>query len=116
MNRTIVIAFSTVDGIIEDPDGTSGTPNGGWAFRHGPEAVAVRRPAASRRQAEDRARCHRRRQRQRRTAPCRPSVRPFWCATSVTSSDGDHAGLDEDARLTMFRGSRERSNDSCRHP
>jgi dihydrofolate reductase len=40
MNRTIVIAFSTVDGIIEDPDGTSGTPNGGWAFRHGPEAVA----------------------------------------------------------------------------
>jgi dihydrofolate reductase len=40
MNRMIVIAFSTVDGIIEDPDGTSGTPNGGWAFRHGPEAVA----------------------------------------------------------------------------
>ena len=40
MYRTIVIAFSTVDGIIEDPDGTPGTPNGGWAFRHGPEAVA----------------------------------------------------------------------------
>ncbi len=40
MNRTIVIAFSTVDGIVEDPDGTDGTPNGGWAFRHGPEAVA----------------------------------------------------------------------------
>jgi dihydrofolate reductase len=40
MYRTIVIAFSTVDGIIEDPDGTSGTPNGGWAFRHGPQAVA----------------------------------------------------------------------------
>ena len=40
MNRTIVIAFSTVDGIIEDPDGRDGTPNGGWAFRHGPEAVA----------------------------------------------------------------------------
>jgi dihydrofolate reductase len=40
MHRTIVIAFSTLDGIIEDPDGTAGTPNGGWAFRHGPEAVA----------------------------------------------------------------------------
>lgn len=33
MNRTIVIAFSTLDGIIEDPDGSGGTPNGGWAFR-----------------------------------------------------------------------------------
>jgi dihydrofolate reductase len=40
MYRTIVIAFSTVDGIIEDPDGTGGTPTGGWAFRHGPEGVA----------------------------------------------------------------------------
>jgi dihydrofolate reductase len=40
VHRTIVIAFSTVDGIIEDPDGSSGTANGGWAFRHGPEAVA----------------------------------------------------------------------------
>jgi dihydrofolate reductase len=40
MHRTIVIAFSTVDGIIEDPDGSAGTPAGGWAFRHGPEAVA----------------------------------------------------------------------------
>ena len=40
MYRTIVITFSTADGVIEDPDGTDGTPNGGWAFRHGPEAVA----------------------------------------------------------------------------
>lgn len=40
MYRTIVIAFSTLDGIVEDPDGTTGTPVGGWAFRHGPEAVA----------------------------------------------------------------------------
>jgi dihydrofolate reductase len=40
MYRTIVIAFSTVDGIIEDPDGRAATPNGGWAFRHGPDAVA----------------------------------------------------------------------------
>jgi dihydrofolate reductase len=40
MYRTIVIAFATVDGVIEDPDGRAGTPYGGWAFRHGPEAVA----------------------------------------------------------------------------
>ena len=40
MHRTIVIEFATLDGIIEDPDGSQGTPNGGWAFRHGPEAVA----------------------------------------------------------------------------
>jgi dihydrofolate reductase len=40
MQRTIVIQFSTLDGIIEDPDGSQGTPSGGWAFRHGPETVA----------------------------------------------------------------------------
>jgi dihydrofolate reductase len=40
MCRTIVIAFSTVDGITEDPDGRDGTPNGGWAFRHDPEVIA----------------------------------------------------------------------------
>jgi dihydrofolate reductase len=40
MHRVIVLAFSTLDGFIEDPDGRGGTPNGGWAFRHGPEAVA----------------------------------------------------------------------------
>ena len=40
MYRTIVIVFSTVDGVTEDPDGRDGTPNGGWAFRHGPEVVA----------------------------------------------------------------------------
>lgn len=40
MYRTIVTPFSTVDGIIEDPDGSAGTSNGGWAFRYGPEAVA----------------------------------------------------------------------------
>lgn len=39
MYRTIVIAFSTLDGIVEDPDGRDGTRNGGWAFRHGPEVV-----------------------------------------------------------------------------
>lgn|SRR4051812_35836456 len=40
MHRTIVIAFSTIDGCIEDPDGSSGKPHGGWMFRHGPEAVS----------------------------------------------------------------------------
>ena len=40
MNRIIVIEFVTLDGIVEDPDGSAGTPGGGWAFRQGPEAVA----------------------------------------------------------------------------
>jgi dihydrofolate reductase len=39
-HRTIVITFSTLDGVTQDPDGRDGTPNGGWLFRHGPEAVA----------------------------------------------------------------------------
>jgi dihydrofolate reductase len=36
----IVIQFITLDGIVSDPDGSGGTPGGGWAFRHGPETVA----------------------------------------------------------------------------
>jgi dihydrofolate reductase len=36
----IVIEFVTLDGIVSDPDGSGGTPAGGWAFRHGAEAVA----------------------------------------------------------------------------
>ncbi len=36
----IVIEFITLDGIVSDPDGSEGTPGGGWAFRHGPETVA----------------------------------------------------------------------------
>ncbi len=36
----IVIEFITLDGIVSDPDGSDGTPAGGWAFRHGPEMVA----------------------------------------------------------------------------
>ena len=36
----IVIEFITLDGIVSDPDGSGGTAAGGWAFRHGPEAVA----------------------------------------------------------------------------
>jgi dihydrofolate reductase len=34
----IVIQFITLDGIVSDPDGSGGTPAGGWAFRHGPVA------------------------------------------------------------------------------
>lgn len=36
----IVIEFITMDGVVSDPDGSAGTPLGGWAFRYGPEAVA----------------------------------------------------------------------------
>jgi dihydrofolate reductase len=36
----IVIEFITLDGVVSDPDGSAGTPTGGWAFRHGPESVA----------------------------------------------------------------------------
>ncbi len=36
----VVIEFTTLDGVVSDPDGSAGTPGGGWAFRHGPETVA----------------------------------------------------------------------------
>jgi dihydrofolate reductase len=36
----IVIEFITLDGVVDDPDGSGATPSGGWAFRHGPDAVA----------------------------------------------------------------------------
>src|SRR5690349_20044967 len=36
----IAIQFITLDGVVSDPDGSGGTPEGGWAFRHGPETVA----------------------------------------------------------------------------
>lgn len=35
----MVCMFSTLDGVVEDPDGSQGSPRGGWAFRFGPEAV-----------------------------------------------------------------------------
>lgn len=35
-----VIEFVTLDGVVQDPDGSDGTTAGGWAFRFGPEAVA----------------------------------------------------------------------------
>jgi len=40
MGRVIVIEFVSLDGVVSDPDGSAGTPGGGWAFRHGPETVA----------------------------------------------------------------------------
>jgi dihydrofolate reductase len=40
MGRVIVMAFVSLDGITEDPDGSEKTPQGGWMFRYGPEAVA----------------------------------------------------------------------------
>jgi dihydrofolate reductase len=38
MSRVIVIEFATLDGVIHDPDGSDGSPRGGWMFRYGPEA------------------------------------------------------------------------------
>jgi dihydrofolate reductase len=40
MSRVIVIEFVSLDGVMHDPDGSDGSPQGGWAFRYGPEAVA----------------------------------------------------------------------------
>jgi dihydrofolate reductase len=33
MGKLVVTEFITLDGIIEDPGGSEGTPNGGWSFR-----------------------------------------------------------------------------------
>jgi len=35
----IYLAFTTLDGVVTDPDGAQGTPAGGWMFQFGPEAV-----------------------------------------------------------------------------
>jgi dihydrofolate reductase len=40
MGRTIVIQYITIDGVVEDPDGSDGAPFGGWAMRFGPEGIA----------------------------------------------------------------------------
>jgi dihydrofolate reductase len=40
MGRVIVIEFVSLDGVMQDPDGSEGAPQGGFAFRYGPEAVA----------------------------------------------------------------------------
>ena len=39
MGDVIVVQFSTVDGVVSDPDGRWGTASGGWAFRYGPGPV-----------------------------------------------------------------------------
>jgi dihydrofolate reductase len=39
MGEVIVVQFSTVDGVVSDPDGRWGTAYGGWAFRYGPGPV-----------------------------------------------------------------------------
>jgi dihydrofolate reductase len=40
MSRVIVIEFVSLDGVMQDPDGSEGSGQGGWAFRYGREAVA----------------------------------------------------------------------------
>ena len=39
MSRIIVIQFTSLDGVVHDPDGAERSAHGGWAFRHGPQAV-----------------------------------------------------------------------------
>jgi dihydrofolate reductase len=39
-HRTIVVAFMTLDGVIEDPDGSWGAPSGGWGTSFGPQVFA----------------------------------------------------------------------------
>jgi dihydrofolate reductase len=39
-HKLIVAEFTTLDGVIEDPDGTWGAPRGGWAMRQGPQVFA----------------------------------------------------------------------------
>jgi dihydrofolate reductase len=40
MSDVIVIQFTTLDGVVSDPDGRWGTGHGGWAFRYGPGPVS----------------------------------------------------------------------------
>ncbi|MEN2739847.1 dihydrofolate reductase family protein [Microbacterium sp. X-17] len=40
MGELIVVQFITLDGVVEDPDGSGGAPFGGWAMRFGPQGVA----------------------------------------------------------------------------
>jgi dihydrofolate reductase len=39
-HKIIVAEFTTLDGVIGDPDGTWGEPGGGWALRQGPQVFA----------------------------------------------------------------------------
>jgi dihydrofolate reductase len=38
--KVIVVQYITLDGVVQDPDGSDGTPFGGWAMHYGPEGVA----------------------------------------------------------------------------
>jgi dihydrofolate reductase len=40
MGRVCVGEFVTLDGVVEDPDGSWEAPGGGWAFKYGPEVFA----------------------------------------------------------------------------
>jgi dihydrofolate reductase len=40
VRKVIVAEFVSLDGVVTDPDGAEGTEGGGWAFRHGPVAIA----------------------------------------------------------------------------
>ena len=40
MSRVIVIAFTSLDGVTQDPSGNEGTARGGWLFTFGPELIA----------------------------------------------------------------------------
>ena len=40
MHKVIVAQFVSLDGVTDDPDGSAGTPHGGWAFRYGPGPVS----------------------------------------------------------------------------
>jgi dihydrofolate reductase len=40
VSKVIVIQFMSLDGVIQDPDGSDGTAQAGWAFRYGPEPVS----------------------------------------------------------------------------
>jgi len=40
MGEVIVVQFSTLDGVVSDPDGRWGTRHGGWAFRYGAGPVS----------------------------------------------------------------------------
>ena len=44
MGEVVVTEFVTLDGVMEDPGGAEGMPNGGWSFKfdRGPEGDAFK--------------------------------------------------------------------------
>ena len=53
MGKIIVAQFVSLDGVTEDPDGSGGTPYGGWAFRN-PAGSGNMPPTAGCRPSPDR--------------------------------------------------------------